>query len=77
MEFQVLVYVILKMECCFFCTLSKRIFDILNFFQFPAHEWGTCPYWGKYRDIDFNDVMQLANEELTFIKHTHKTLEQQ
>ena len=31
---------------------------------YPAAEWRKCGYWGRYSDVDFANVLKLAEEQL-------------
>jgi hypothetical protein len=32
--------------------------------QFPAVDWCMDPHWHKYKEYDFNEIMQIAAAEL-------------
>ena len=31
---------------------------------YPAAEWRKCGYWGRYSDVDFAEVLKMAEEQL-------------
>lgn len=53
-----------------------RIFHGISSPCFSAREWCTSPYWGQYKDIDFNELMQIANEELAFVSSNTQVIDQ-
>ncbi len=32
--------------------------------QLPVSEWETNPFWRRHREVDFNRLLQMANEEI-------------
>lgn len=45
-----------------FCNELMLIIPYLE--QFPAVDWCMDPHWHKYKEYDFNEIMQIAAAEL-------------
>jgi len=51
-----------------------RIFHGLPSPRFPATEWEASPFWRRHREVDFNYLIAIANEEIV-AGRSHKEAE--
>jgi ATP-dependent DNA helicase Q4 len=40
-----------------------RILHGLHSPAFPRDQWGRCGFWGRYADVDFGQVLEVAEAE--------------
>lgn len=49
-----------------------RIFHGLSSPGFPVTDWISNKFWGRHKEVDFNDMMKMATEELISYKQANK-----
>lgn len=50
-----------------------RVFHGLSSPAFSVTDWISNKFWGRHKEVDFNDLMKLATEELISFKQANRS----